>query len=419
MSIPATPKGFVPTEVAARVAGLGFRFLRPDDWVLLDLPAEQLDTTNPYAFLPLGICVARYGAVVFTVAARPAFDDGTLAQWLDHFARVNLQDPGPVEAEDLHGRPAASCWGMQASDGVLLRARAAFVEDGGKLLVLNVMAPDHLWGSLASTLVTVLRSFELTTPAGATVALCPPGTTLPESTMTSFKVNVAFPDAVPSRVGQPSGAASETSVHTTAHPATPNGATEPTATTYRQMACAEDPASLDPEQPINARLRDGGVGFVPRVLANDTEHRCATLAATALMASFKVPFGWHVIDDSKRTLVFDAAGKIQVNLQRIALRGRSHDQVLAQTAAELRREQPGIEAIRLTLGDLACLGVRNLQIGGATVEQAYLLKAAPDDDVLHVRITASPEEITRALDLSEVLLRDIAWFAEQTAPAHS
>ena len=418
MTTPAIPKGFVPTEVAARVAGLGFRFLRPTDWVLVDLPAEQLDTTNPYAFLPLGICVARYGAVVFTVAARPAFDDGTLSQWLDHFARVNLQDPGPVEAEELSGRAAVGCWGIQLNDGVVLRARAVFVEDGGKLLVLNVMAPDELWGSLASTLVTILRSFELTTPAGATVALCPPGTTLPESTMTSFKVSVSFPEAVLATGGRPSGALGEASVETEARPTMPPAATEPAATTYRQMACAEDSASLDPEQAINARLRDGGVGFVPRVLTSDAEHRCATLAATALMASFKVPFGWHVIDDSKRTLVFDADGKIQVNLRRMALDGRSHDQVLVETAAELRREQPRIEAIRLTLGDLACLGVRNMQVDGASIEQAYLLKAAPDDDVLHVRVTASPEEITRALDLTEVLLRDIHWFAEQSTPAH-
>ncbi len=388
--------------------------------MLVDLPAEQLDTTNPYAFLPLGICVARYGAVVFTVAARPAFDDGTLSQWLDHFARVNLQDPGPVEVEELSGRPAVSCWGIQISDGVVLRARAVFVEDGGKLLVLNVMAPDDLWGSLASTLVTILRSFELITPAGATVALCPPGTTLPESTMTSFKVSVSFPEAAPTLVEQPTAAELDpVAVGASEAPASALGVAGPAPTTYRQMACAEDSASLDPEQPINARLRDGGIGFVPRVLITDAEQRCATVAASALMASFKVPFGWHVIDDSKRTLVFDAGSKIQVNLRRVPLRGRNHDQVLAETATELRREHPRIEAIRLTLGDLACLGVRNMQLDGANVEQAHLLKAAPDDDALHVRITASPEEITRALDLAEVLLRDIVWFAEHITPAHA
>lgn len=399
----STTSSLVPTEVAARVPGLGFRFLRPTDWVLVDLPAEKLDISNPYAFLPLGVSVARYGAVVFMAAARPAFDDGTLSQWLEHFARANHQDPGPVEREALRGRDAAACWGMQVNDGLVMRARLVFLEDGGHLIALSVMAPNELWASLAATLFSVLHSFELTTPAGANVPLCPPGVTLPESTFANVKVEVRYPDA----------AKAESTPPAPAEPAATAAPAPTSSSIYAANACADDAASLDPEASINANLRARGVGFVPRVLETDAQQRCATLAAAALRASLKVPFGWHVIDDSRRTLVFDAEGKIQVNLQRVATNGQSHDQMLAATTKELRREQPGIEAIRLMLGTVPCLGVRNLRVDGELVDQAYLLAPAPDDDVLRVRVTASRETITRALDLTEALLHDVQWFAAQ------
>lgn len=405
------PSGYIPTEVAARVPGLGFRYLRPTDWVQVDLPAEQLDVNNPTAFLPLGISVARYGAVLFTVAARPAFDDGTLSQWLDYIAKANQQDPGPIEREVLKGRDAVACWGVQRNDGLVMRARMVFLEDGGHLVALCAMAPDELWASLAATLYAVLHSFELTTPAGTKVPLCPPGTELPESTFANVKVEVHFPSA-----SGPTASTPKADPQT--EPATaPAANDEPLTSTsiYATNACAEDAATLDPELAINANLRARGVGFVPRVLATDSRQRCATLAAAALRAGLKVPFGWHVIDDTKRTLVFDAAGKIQVNLERVATHGRSHDQMLAATSEELRREQPQIEAIRLMLGTVPCLGVRKLRIEGELVDQAYLLAPAPDDDVLRVRVTASPDAITRALDLAEALLHDVQWFAAQTA----
>lgn len=60
---------------------LACSFLLPDRWVNVPVPEESYDFDNPAVFLPLVVCMAPYGAVVFTVAARPAFDDGSVQDW--------------------------------------------------------------------------------------------------------------------------------------------------------------------------------------------------------------------------------------------------------------------------------------------------------------------------------------------------
>jgi len=61
--------GFEPVTVPPRTQELGFAFDKPRDFVLVDLPAETLNVEDPLAFLPLGIAMAQYGAIVFSVAA--------------------------------------------------------------------------------------------------------------------------------------------------------------------------------------------------------------------------------------------------------------------------------------------------------------------------------------------------------------
>jgi hypothetical protein len=39
--------------------------LLPDGWVNVPLPEETYDLSNPAVFLPLLVCMAPYGAVVF------------------------------------------------------------------------------------------------------------------------------------------------------------------------------------------------------------------------------------------------------------------------------------------------------------------------------------------------------------------
>ena len=63
--------------------------LLPDGWVNVPLPDETYDLSNPAVFLPLLVCMAPYGAVVFTIGARPAFEDGTVQDWAEYLAGKN------------------------------------------------------------------------------------------------------------------------------------------------------------------------------------------------------------------------------------------------------------------------------------------------------------------------------------------
>ena len=100
------------------------------------------------------------------------------------------------------------------------------------------------------------------------------------------------------------------------------------------VALADDTASLDPDHPINARLRDNGIGLVPRVIMVATRDKFASLGAAAIESVFRVPFGWHVIDDGKRTLVFDPGGSVQINLD---LRAATPDALLITSPGRWRR----------------------------------------------------------------------------------
>src|SRR5206468_2167789 len=88
-------------EVPARIAGLAFTYLRPADFHSVDLPDETPDFEKPDAFFPLHIAMANYGAVLFTVSARPAYSDGTVEDWAEFLAgeakmRITAQKPSVV-----------------------------------------------------------------------------------------------------------------------------------------------------------------------------------------------------------------------------------------------------------------------------------------------------------------------------------
>jgi hypothetical protein len=367
--------------VPPRTQELGFSFDKPSDFALIDLPAETLNVEDPLAFLPLGIAMAQYGAVVFSVGARPAYSDGTVSQWLTWLAKERGLDPSEVEAEAGFHYRAAGCWGMQVQDGLTLRSRIVLMEDGGRMINLSCLAPVQLWPSVEPTLMHMLRSFRLTTEKGGTVALAPsepPGAGAP-----------AEPEPEPVVIED-------------------TGAPE----TFANLALADDAGALDPEHELNARLRDQGAGLAPNVLHVDARQKKALVAGGAIVALFEVPFGWHVSDDGKRTLVFDAAGKIQINLRRHAREGEDDKRILKTILRGLKQDWPQLDSRLMVLGGYACLGVRNVSTNDEPIEQAYLIVPARHDEVLQVRVTASPDEITRAVNLAELVIKSMRYLDE-------
>lgn len=182
-----------------------------------------------------------------------------------------------------------------------------------------------------------------------------------------------------------------------------------------EVALAATPDTLNDEHPLNVRLRDQGAGMVPRVLQVDVDARSATLGAAAIMCTFDVPLGWHVIDDAKRTLVFDAEGTTQVslNLRHLSAPGEAGVRdLLERIQAEHVAQQSDLQAHVLDVVGVRVLVFFNLRVGDEVLGQAYWprdLETGGDSPLaLVARITAPTQPgdlMPRALNLAEVIMR--------------
>jgi hypothetical protein len=171
-------------------------------------------------------------------------------------------------------------------------------------------------------------------------------------------------------------------------------------------AKSDDTATLDPEHPINARLRDQGIGFVPNVLATDREAKTAQLGAGAIQALIRVALGWHVNDDGRRTLLLDPEGKIQIHLSLIATQGRSAEQILDGLQAEAEESYPSPEFLRMEHEGMWGLAVRNIAVNSEPIEQTHLLtRWQQRSAMLRARVTSDPASTRFAVDYADLILR--------------
>lgn len=388
-----TPTAFTTLQVPARIAELGFSFSKPVDFMDVPLPAEDPTFDKPEYCFPLHVAMAGYGAVVFAVAARPAYEEGSVldwAKWLLEQQGVALEGFMPIE---ISGMPAVAYTSTQQSEAGVMRLKAAAIEDGGRLILVSIMAPQAIWPSVESTLETMLASFKLDNPRGTKTPLIPGGP-IPKSTAKPAAAPVAVAPVAPAAPAlQP------------AAPAEAPASGQPSQSS--EIALADNADALDNEHPFNASMRNRGIGLVPRILKIDQASKSAILGAGAIEATFRIPFGWHVIDDGKRTLVLDPDNKIQVNLSLRQWEGNSDD-LLTTILQQNLAEQPNLEHMRLDFGPIRCLGLRNYVSNGEQLEQAFLAQPSHRDGMqLVARVTSTPQDMTRAMNLAEVILRDL------------
>ena len=383
----STQPEFSLVTVPARIADLEFTYLHPADFHVVNVPVEKPDFEEPSAFYPLQVIMAGYGAVLFSVVARPAFEDGSVEDWAHFLAQKENIEVVSVEPITLGGMPALLVEALNPSDAGMMRMRTALLEDGKRLLNISIMAPDAIWKSVEGTLRTAMTSFRLAEPRGTTAPL-----TRAEAQNRAPKSSSAEAQARPTAVA----------------PAKPVEAVESTPLRPAELAMSDDPSTLDPEHTMNVRLRNNGAGLTPRVLEVNAAEKYAVVGAGAIVATFKLPFGWHVIDDGKRTLVFDAAGKIQISLNLRSAEGGARE-MLQALMAQAREDQPQIDPLLVDFAaDLPGLILRNYRDGDDVLVQAFVVKTLRDDGLLHVaRVTASPDEMSRAMNLVEVILRSL------------
>lgn len=367
--------------------GLTCRFLCPDDFKALEIPAEEADFANPVRFMPLGLMMAEYGMALFSVGARPAYDDGAVSQWLDFLCREQKFDRGEMETIEIGGMPAVACDAIQLADGMPVRMRLVLFEDGGRLFNLAATAPEKLWRVAGDSFAQMFASFELREKRGSKVPLTP--------------------DAVPQEPTKPEVPQQEAPAEA---PASSLPTAKMNAQEFAETVLADDASSLDPENPMNVRLRDNGAGLTPRVISVNAEERSAIVGAGSISALIRVPFGWHVIDDGKRTLIFDAGGKMQINLSLRRSNGQSLAELAQQLAGQYLETQPDVVTATMEMDGVYGIGLRGLDIDGEKLNQLFLLRPSAHEGLVLVgRVTANDEDTTRAGNLGGDIVVRAEW----------
>src|SRR5262245_51191944 len=162
---------FTSVTVPARIADLEFTYLRPANFNVVELPNEKPNFDDPTAFYPLHVVMAPYGAVLFSVVARPAYDDGCVQDWAEFLARQEKIEIVSMRSGVIGGLPAMIIEALNPTDAGTMRMRTALIEDGRRLLNMSIMAPDAIWPSVEPTLNLAMTSLRLAEPRGSTTPL--------------------------------------------------------------------------------------------------------------------------------------------------------------------------------------------------------------------------------------------------------
>lgn len=154
---------------------------------------------------------------------------------------------------------------------------------------------------------------------------------------------------------------------------------------------------------------------MPNVSSRSDEERRATVAVATLEAELNVPYGWHVIDDGRRTLLFEPGGEVQISLDFLTREGRDDDSLLDALEAEAMASHAAPVVERIDDGDIFGLGVRNIHDGQQPVEQYHILRRGYDAPrELRARVTATHERSVKAVKLAALVLESVVFLSGAT-----
>lgn len=161
------------TTFPARLADLEFSLELPTGFITPPLPEDETDFDDPTKTAPLTLIASPVAAVLLAISARPAYEDGSVIQWLTYLAAHHEITLTKLMPGKLGPHPAVLAEGKQVQDGTALNMLFAAVEDGGRLIVLNALCPTELWASYEQPLRRAIETFELARPRGQTTPLVP------------------------------------------------------------------------------------------------------------------------------------------------------------------------------------------------------------------------------------------------------
>jgi|GEM_PF-970526 len=402
-----------PTPVSrtfdARVAELGFTLPLPPDWVGHELPAEEPDFGNPTLLVPLAVVTAPHSALIFAIAARPAYEDGALHDWAQYLLQHHGLTPRTLGVHAVGTLPAIVGEAVQSSDMGPMIVRFAFCEDGRRLLNLTLSAPEMLAGAVQGLWFEILSQFVLTTPRGPTVPVMAGTPVGNVEAPPSAAAAVAVARREAEEAAQTRAAAEKAALDASPAPVDSpiaRSRSGGSAATFRSHALADSPATLDPEHPINTNLRERGIGLTPNLLAVDAADCRVTLGAGALGSIIDVPFGWHVLDDGARTLLLDPSNEVQIHLELVPRDDRDNGTILDACESGATDAYPSPRFVRHPEGPVFGLAVSGIQVAGEPVEQVHLFRELrPDGMMIRARITSTPARVDASTNLADLILR--------------
>ena len=359
------PVTFKYRLVTTNVTRFSFSLECPPEWTELDVPAETPNFEDPGAFMPQAVLVSPEGPILFSVAARPAFGDGSVYDWSQFLLKHHNLAFTQLMPGSLNGVHCIRAMATQASDAGPMQLAVVFFEDGGSIIHVTAMAPQQMWASVESMFNRMFDSFVFIKTQGAT------------------------------------------------HPLIPGQKPPIRDTQFIHLALSDAASTLtDGDEKLNAYMRDNGIGLLPRVQKVNEKERYAMMACGSIMAAVPVPFGWHIFDDGKRALVFTADNAIQINLSVIPTGGMTVDQGMDQIVQGMLKEQPQVEHQRHIVESLPVLGFKKLNIKGEELTQVFIFRELPKREgfIFQVRVTSSEADMVRAVDLGGLIAQKSEFF---------
>lgn len=152
---------------------LAFSFELPAGWLTVEIPAEEPDFTDPKFFQPVGVAASPYGMAVFSVGVRPAYEDGSVREWLGWLCAADGIGIENLREAELGDAVGFAFDGVQSDGQTTMQMRNVYVEDGGRLYAVCAMAAAPIFPALEPELAAMAASFRMVTTSGATVPLAP------------------------------------------------------------------------------------------------------------------------------------------------------------------------------------------------------------------------------------------------------
>lgn len=168
---------FTRRQLPSRIARLGFGLELPGDWIEHTLPKEEdPDFDDPLRMVGLAVITAPQAALIWAVAARPVYQNGTLSDWAGYLLEHAGLQPRTHGEGRLGTLPALVGEAVLQGEMGPMLVRYAFAEDGGRLINATLTAPMLLARAVHEVWQRALESFRLDDPQGSTVPLWPPAT---------------------------------------------------------------------------------------------------------------------------------------------------------------------------------------------------------------------------------------------------